>query len=150
MATITEPLDVLIQAIIAKWAATPALNGNISGPWRAELPTGTQANPPIGQHFPYCVIPDEKHGLGSMLERMTCATEYWRHNIPFRLYDVSPEACRMRVAAVDAVFWPSNLSLPLARGELVMHRRIRQRYVHLDGVWYAETTYQFETSWPRA
>lgn len=151
MATVTEPVDVLLQAIVAKWAETPALNDNIPGPWRGEKPANTQANPASGTHYPYCVIPAGPAGARGSLTTFTCGNEYWRIIVPFYLYDETPEACRLLVAAVDTVFRSSALSLSLAAGSLVKHRRIDQQYSQLETrVWRAEVIYQFETSWPRA
>jgi hypothetical protein len=147
--TTTDPLDILIQAIAAKWAATSALS-TIAGPWRGERATDAAANPASGTMFPYCVIPDDR-GSPSIMFTMSCGNEYWRHEIKFRIYSTTEAAAAIAGKLVDDVFRPASLSLSLAAGSLLKNRHIRIRYVKEDNsTWYCELTYEFETSRPVA
>jgi hypothetical protein len=139
-----DPRAVLLAALIAKWAATTALQNGINGPWLgSERPADAQGNPASGTLYPYCLIPTE----GSPLDRMTCASEFYRHDVTFRVYDLSPENCQTAVELVKSVFDSDTLSLTLVDGSVVSHRPTGgARYVQQDKtVWYGEFSYRFDT-----
>lgn len=144
MALYSDPRDVLIQAIIAKWASVPALQSGISGPWQGERPADAQGNPAVGSLYPYCLIPPDE----SPLEIMTCAGEIYGHDIRFMVYATSPEACRAASDLIKPVYDSDTLSLTLDSGnELVSHRPTGGcRVTPLDKtVYQAEIPYYFQT-----
>jgi hypothetical protein len=146
---VTEPRDVLIQALAAKWIAAGTLTG-IAGPYRGEKPTDTQANPASGTHFPYCVVPDDRGG-GMRLIQFTCGNEYWEGEIQFRVYNTTQALCAASLKLIDDVFRPGALSLTMAQGSLIQHRHIATRYVQESkSVWYGEYEMYFMTSRPIA
>lgn len=155
MPTITEPRDILIQGICAKWQATPALTGAMAGVWQGDRSQTTTANPSTGgsppnSHFPYVVIPDTKSGGGrSSRFASTCGNDYWRHEIHFRLYHKSYAECAALAKLVNDVFRPRSLSLTLAAGEVVKNQFEDVLYrEESKGVHYADLIYEFETSFP--
>lgn len=146
---ITEPRDILIQAIFVKWNATAALTTAFpAGIFQEERATSTTANPASGTHFPYAIIP-AGGGWTSTRTGQTCASDYWTHPLAFRLYHNDFALCAALVPIVAAVFSSITLSLSLASGSLVKNKEGRIRYVkESDGVCYAEIAYEFETSFP--
>lgn len=144
----TEPRDILIQAIFAKWDATPALVSACPGVWQGDRDTATTANPASGTHFPYAVLPDGRQ-YQSVRTGQTCGNDYWTHQVGIRLYHNSYAECAALVALVAAVFSTQSLTLTLAAGSLVKNKEGRVKYVkESEGVHYAELTYEFETSFP--
>lgn len=142
----TEPLDILIQGIGAKWLATPAITGVIAGPWRDERPATAQVNPVSGTMYPYGII---KVPEDSEVFMSSCGNDYWQHTIRFRLYETSHAACADLAPLVNAVFNSNTLALTLSAGALVKNRRRRVKYVkETEGVHYIELTYEFQTSYP--
>lgn len=141
----TEPLDILIQGIATKWAATAALTSAIAGPWRDERPETARVNPASGSPYPYCVI----NADDSEVFATSCSSDYWQHTIRFRLYETSHAACAALAPLVNAVFNSNTLALTLAAGALVKNRRRRVKYVkETEGVHYVELNYEFQTSYP--
>lgn len=142
----TEPLDILIQGIAAKWLATAALTTAIAGPWRGGKPANTAENPASGTHFPYCIILEE---AGSQVFASTPGNDYYEHTIIFRVYNTSNSACAALAPLINAVFNSKTLALTLSAGALVKSRRRRVKYVkETEGVHYLEQTYEFHTSYP--
>lgn len=136
-----EPLDVLVKAIVAKCAGTPAIAslGPIS---RKEKRTDKES-------VTSYIILDEYED--SDLRMTTCENEYWDHFILFKLYSTSPESCAAMAETLKSVFDPGSFSLTLSEGSLVNKRPGASGYTKADkSVWFASVRYQFETSKPRA
>lgn len=146
---VTEPRDILIQAILAKWDAdTGGLAAQCPRIWQEQRDTSTTANPASGSHFPYATIPAGGEWISTRI-RQTCAADYWEHQLAFRLYQTSFAACAALVPYVAAVFAKQSLTLSLASGQLVKNKEGRINYVkESDGVFYAQLAYEFETSFP--
>jgi hypothetical protein len=77
---------------------------------------------------------------------MTCGSQLFEHELEFRAYDKTPEACAVHAGKIDQVFSSDSLSLTLSGLTLMSGRLIRPSYVQQDdGVWYGGLTYRFQT-----
>lgn len=140
----SEPLHVLMKAIVAKWATVTALDDAISGPWQGERPPDAKGNPASGTPslYPYCIISGEAE-----MAVLTCGTEYWDHRITLRVYDKSEKDCHAQAVLIGDVFDSDSLTLTMDHGVVVSHRPLGRRYMQDDKtVWFCEMTYFFQTT----
>lgn len=135
----SDSLDVLVKAVIAKWNATPALVS--SAPFfRKEKSTGSESV------RTYTIFDDDD----SLLIRMSCENEHWKHQLVFRVYGPTPESCAAIANQIHSVFGADNLSLNLAEGSVIKHRTKRIRHRKIDKTVHTnEVTFEFEVSKPR-
>lgn len=142
----TEPLDILIKGIVAKWAASASIVTAVPFRGRQQRTSATSANPASAGHFPYAVIFGEPE---TNKFTQTCAKQFWRHRIRIRIYDVSFSAVAPHADKVTAIFSSQTLTLTLSVGDLLRNEHITTRDIQeSEGVCCKELLYEFETYLP--
>lgn len=142
----TEPLDILIKGIAAKWAAEASIVTAVPFRGRQKRTSATSANPASTGHFPYAVIAGEPDSSKFL---QTCSKQFWRHRIRLRIYDATFAAIAPHADKVTAVFSSASLSLTLSVGGLLRNEHVTSRDVQeSESVCYKELLYEFETYLP--